>query len=72
MLTISLYKNGCHIFKSILSQSMDLFNNQIKYKLKIYTLDLSLNLPYIIIYLITMFDSLTFFYFIELQQHDIY
>ena len=35
------------VLKCILSQSTDSLNNQIKYYLKIYTFDLSLNLPYI-------------------------
>ena len=33
--------------KTILSQSSDLLNGQINYYLKMYTFDLSLNLPYI-------------------------
>ena len=32
-------------------KSSDLFNGKIKYYLKIYTFDLSLNLPYITIYI---------------------
>ena len=35
------------VLKCIFSQSSDLFNGQINYYLKIYTFDLSLNLPYI-------------------------
>ena len=48
-------------FKRKLSQFNNLFNGQIKYYLKIYTFDLSLNVPYITIYITTMFHILTIF-----------
>ena len=49
-------------FKSILTQSTDLFNGQLKYCLKIYTFDLFLNLPYIAIYITTMVFVLNIFF----------
>ena len=59
--TISLFFKHCILIisgyislKSMLSQSTDLCNGQLRYHLNIYTFDLSLNLPYIIIYITTM------------------
>ena len=46
-------------FQNILPQSSDLFNGQIKHYLKIYTFYFSPNLPYITIYITTMFYLLT-------------
>ena len=45
--------------KSILSYCIDLFNGEIKHYLKIYTFDLTLNLPNITIYINTMLCLLT-------------
>ena len=55
---------------TIVSHRIYLFNGQIKFDLKIYTFNLSLNVHYITIYMTAMFHLLTIFYKIKLKNVD--
>ena len=46
------------VLKCILSQITDLFNGQTEYYLNIFTFNMSLNIPYITIYMTIMFINL--------------